>query len=283
MKNTQIIGLIILLCGLSLICIPFASMIMEDFSQINSETAYSNYLQTKNIDSKRIINQLAETTLETSAVQDIFTQDRESAENQESPYETLIDTSTVIGQVVIPKLGQNFDLYLDADYDKLNKGVATLIGSGAPIGITGQRPIIAGHRVSYNNPFFFFLPNLGSGDKIFVTMLDQTLEYEVYSKEIIDEYEIDKLAPIPNQDIITLMTCDNAPEYNKRYLINARRVISNQEVKAPPTSIITLLTLSDANLSLKTFRLLPYFIVIFAMLSIGYFFTILLKIFTKKQ
>ncbi len=270
MKNRQIIGLIILLCGLILICIPFASMIMEDFSQINSETAYSNYLQTKNIDSKRIINQLTETTLETSAVQDIFTQDRESAENQESPYETLIDTSTVIVQVVIPKLGQNFDLYLDADYDKLNKGVATLIGSGAPIGITGQRPIIAGHRVSY-------------GDKIFVTMLDQTLEYEVYSKEIINEYEIDKLAPIPNQDIITLMTCDNAPEYNKRYLINARRVISNQEVKAPPTSIITLLTLSDANLSLKTFRLLPYFIVIFAMLSIGYFFTILLKIFTKKQ
>ena len=78
---------------------------------------------------------------------------------------------------------------------------------------------------------FYFLPSLKKGDKIYFDILGKNLEYEVTDSEIIDEYEGEKLKPIENEDMVTLMTCMNEPRYDKRLLVNAKRVVSDSEKK----------------------------------------------------
>ncbi len=285
MKKKKVLGLCLLLSGILLFSFPFVSMISRDFKQLGAQKSYAEYLTENRENLQETRQKLEEENLSTQPVQDIFTQDKETAINQNSPYLSILDTSQVVGQVSIPALGQNFDLYLDADYNKIAKGVAVMVGTGAPVGIKGQRPIIAGHRITYNDMSFYFLPDLVKGDKIYVTFLDQTLEYQVYQTEIIDEYDNEKLAPIPDKDVITLMTCYNAPEYNQRYLVNAIRVekeTSEEQGTTESSATITrLLTQKDSKTSVKLLRLAPYAVLLIALASFLYFARKLWKLIQK--
>jgi sortase A len=285
MKKKKVLGLCLLLSGILLFSFPFVSMISRDFKQLGAQKSYAEYLTENRETLQETRQKLEEENLSTQPVQDIFTQDKETAINQNSPYLAILDTSQVVGQVSIPALGQNFDLYLDADYNKIAKGVAVMVGTGAPVGIKGQRPIIAGHRITYNDMSFYFLPDLVKGDKIYVTFLDQTLEYQVYQTDIIDEYDNEKLAPIPDKDVITLMTCYNAPEYNQRYLVNAIRVekeTSEEQGATKSSATITrLLTQKDSKTSVKLLRLAPYAVLLIALASFLYFARKLWKLIQK--
>ena len=284
MNKKKIIGLLILLIGLGVLMFPFLSMIQDDLRQIEAGKHYQETIQKnkKQLQEKR--KTLEKTTTETQVVQDIFNQSRQEAEQQKSPYANLLDTDQVNGRISIPALGQNFDLYLDATYEKIEKGVATLIGTGAPLGIPGQRPIIAGHRITYNDMSFYFLPNLKPGDKIYVTFLDQTLEYEVYDSEVIGEYDSDKLKPFPNEDIITLMTCVNPPNYDQRLLVNARRVKHTKPLPPKDATLTQFLQTPSVSARTKVERLLPYLIVTLGSIAILYFLRRLVQeIYPKKK
>ncbi|SUO79939.1 class C sortase [Streptococcus equinus] len=274
MKKKKIFGLSLLLIGLIILSYPFVLMVHYDIAQLETNQAFITYQENSQVNLKRIYSAIKETTISTP-IRDVFT---EKKNGQNSPYSTVIDTNKVWGQIVIPSLGQRFDLYLDADYNKLTKGVATLVGTGAPLGIKGQRPIIAGHRITYNNMSFNFIPELKKGDKIFIIFLNQTLIYSVYSKEIIDEYDSNKLKPVSGQDTITLMTCTNAPQYNQRYLVNAKRVETTYQVPQKTinktinkTSILNVITSKDHSTLFKVKRSSPYLILILSFSLLVYF------------
>ena len=247
-------------------------MIKDDLQQHATEIAYQRYQKTHQQKLQKQRQALEQTTL-SGTIQDIFTQKQAEAAKQ-TPYTSLVDTKKTVGYMSIPALGQHFDLYLDADYDKLAKGVATLVGSSAPLGIRGQRPIIAGHRINYNGMSFYFLSNLKKGDKIYIHFLDKKLEYEVSGSEVIDEYDNDKLSPVAGEDMITLMTCVNAPNYDKRLLVNAKRV--PKESKAPQNLLAYFVADKQIPLTFKLQRLLPYFLVL---IGIGIFLIFLKQFF----
>lgn len=272
-KKKQKFGLVILLVGILLFLFPFVSMIKDDLQQHATEIAYQRYQKTHQQKLQKQRQALEQTTL-SGTIQDIFTQKQAEAAKQ-TPYTSLVDTKKTVGYMSIPALGQHFDLYLDADYDKLAKGVATLVGSSAPLGIRGQRPIIAGHRINYNGMSFYFLSNLKKGDKIYIHFLDKKLEYEVSGSEVIDEYDNnDKLSPVAGEDMITLMTCVNAPNYDKRLLVNAKRV--PKESKAPQNLLAYFVADKQIPLTFKLQRLLPYFLVL---IGIGIFLIFLKQFF----
>ncbi|WP_286782850.1 class C sortase [Streptococcus sp. UBA4344] len=271
MKKKKIFGLSLLLIGLIILSYPFVLMVHYDIAQLETNQAFITYQENSQVNLKRIYSAIKETTISTP-IRDVFTEKKKNGQN--GPYSTVLDTNKVWGQIVIPSLGQRFDLYLDADYNKLTKGVATLVGTGAPLGIKGQRPIIAGHRITYNNMSFNFIPELKKGDKIFIIFLNQTLIYSVYSKEIIDEYDSNKLKPVSGQDTITLMTCTNAPQYNQRYLVNAKRVETTYQVPQKTinkTSILNVITSKDNSTLFKIKRSSPYLILILSFSLLVYF------------
>lgn len=271
MKKKQVIGLLILLTGIIILATPFSFMLKDDWTQYKNGKAYQIYQSRQASQLEKRRQALEDAEVSSNGVQDIFRQDKTEAAKQISPYSSIFDTNKMVGRMSIPVLGQNFDLYLDADYEKLLKGVATLVGTSAPLGIKGQRPIIAGHRINYNGMSFYFLPSLKKGDRIYISILDQNLEYEVTDSQIIGEYETEKLAPISDKDMITLMTCVNAPSYNQRLLVNAKRVTSNSSNHPTTARLGEFIKNKKVPLSFKLQRLLPYLIVLICLLGLLFF------------
>ena len=107
----------------------------------------------------------------------------------------------------------------------LAKGVAHIMGTDMPGLSPGLRPVIAGHRGYYQSTFFIYLDELAEGDSVFVEWKDKALEYKVYDQEIIEPWEVEKLAPIEGRKLLTLLTCNPMrPPRRQRLLVNCELV-----------------------------------------------------------
>lgn len=71
---------------------------------------------------------------------------------------------------------------------------------------------------------FLNIDDLVEGDSIFINVLGEELEYQVYSKEIIHPSEYGKLAVVPGKDTLTLLSCTFELVNPDRILVNAVRV-----------------------------------------------------------
>ena len=67
------------------------------------------------------------------------------------------------------------------------------------------------------------------GDIITLSVLGEVLEYEMYDSEIIKPSEYEKLAVVPGEDTLTLLTCTPFLIGTERLLINAVRINAPEE------------------------------------------------------
>ena len=66
-------------------------------------------------------------------------------------------------------------------------------------------------------------------------MLNKTLEYEVYNIEVVEPNNIENLKIVPDEDLLTLVTCTPYGINTHRLLVHAKRVsdsIQNEEITA---------------------------------------------------
>ncbi|WP_104930194.1 class C sortase, partial [Streptococcus suis] len=137
----------------------------------------------------------------------------------------------VIGYLSIPSIEIRQPIYIGATAQHLNDGVASVIGTDLPVGGIGRRSVIAGHRSWYTDLRFFRLTELKEGDKIFIEIGGTTLTYLVKNTEVIKATDWQKLLPVENQDMVTLLTCDPlVPPFDYRLLVNAYRELDVSEV-----------------------------------------------------
>lgn len=284
LKKLKIIGLFIFLIGICLSTYPFLNMAMDDYMQYSRNAEFDNSIKKDALIEKKI-NKAKENAnrqkKENDVIGDVF-----SDRNVDTVNSSFLDLSKKQGYLSIPKLGQSFDLYLDADYYKIAKGVAVLKGSDPPIGGLGKRCVIAGHSGYYNKVMFLNIHKLENGDKIIVNFLGKILEYKVYNKEKIMPTDVHKLEPIESEDMLTLLTCTQAPRYNMRLLVNARRnkVLddknSNNKETIKNTNIQEYLLNKDISSGIKIRKMFPYvvsFLGIVIIISILRKMTIILK------
>lgn len=284
LKKLKIIGLFIFLIGICLSTYPFLNMAMDDYTQYSRNAEFDNSIKKDALIEKKI-NEAKENAnrqkKENNVIGDVF-----SDRNVDTVNSSFLDLSKKQGYLSIPKFGQSFDLYLDADYYKIAKGVAVLKGSDPPIGGLGKRCVIAGHSGYYNKVMFLNIHKLENGDKIIVNFLGKILEYKVYNKEKIMPTDVHKLEPIESEDMLTLLTCTQAPRYNMRLLVNARRnkvlddKSSNNKETIKNTNIQEYLLNKDISSGIKIRKMFPYvvsFLGIVIIISILRKMTIILK------
>ena len=85
---------------------------------------------------------------------------------------------------------------------------------------------------------FYNVEKLEAGDEILIDGRTGLLKYEVVNKEVIDPSEWQRVLPIENRDMITLLTCHpKRPPRPKRLLINAQRVEEVPEKKVESKKI----------------------------------------------
>lgn len=271
MKTRKIIGLLIFLFGISFVTYPFLSMSIDDFTQyrrnkeFEEEIVKDKYIDDKirKIDNNKKNSKASMSNNFNNNVRDIFT-DYEDTDIEKNDLEKLgIDLNKKVGFVSIPKLGQSFDLYLNANYEKIAKGVAVLSESDLPIGGTGKRTVIAGHSGYYNKVMFLNIHKLEKGDLILVNFMGKKTKYSVYGMEKIYPEEGDKLKPIELEDTLTLLTCTQVPRYDMRLLVNAKRVDEINEKTENiinNDNVIKYISNDNVDFSIKIRKIFPYII-----------------------
>lgn len=88
--------------------------------------------------------------------------------------------------------------------------------------------VIAGHRFLYtatNGGWFYSLPELKNGQKIYIRWQDKTYEYEVYNSKTVLPSEVDIRDNDPNvPKKLTMYTCYPLGSTAKRFVIEAKQL-----------------------------------------------------------
>ncbi|MBR5683468.1 MAG: class C sortase [Ruminococcus sp.] len=178
-------------------------------------------------------------------------------------YEQALDiTGTgIMGYIDIPKINAYLPIYHGTSPEVLNIAVGHIEGTALPIGGKGRHSVISAHRGLPSAKLFTDIDKLTENDTFSITVLDEVLEYEVDEINTVLPHEMDKLAPIPDMDCVTLMTCTPYGINTHRLLVRAHRIESEQ----PHTVKVT----ADA-VPVDEIKVLPFIVIPVIILLILY-------------
>lgn len=226
-KTRVLIGYLFILFGIFMPLMAFSSM---SYREIIADKRYAAFREKDKALTEELKKYNKEVEKGDSNIIDPF-----DNEDYDGYYDIKgIDKNEVFAYLIIPKLDMKKPIYLDATYKHLDLGLAQVEGTSLPLGGKSTRSVIAGHRGWWGDLMFYNVEKLEAGDDIFIDGRSGLLKYKVTRKEIIDPSDWEKVLPIENKDMVTLLTCHpKRPPRPKRLLINAERVVEKKDAPAP--------------------------------------------------
>lgn len=154
---------------------------------------------------------------------------------QKAEYEAQLNLNGdgVMGYIEIPRLDLKLSIGHGTEEDVLQKMVGHLEGTSLPVGGASSHAVLSAHRGLPSAKLFSDLDLMQVGDQFTIHTLNQTLIYEVDQITIILPEEIEALAIVPGEDLVTLMTCTPYAVNTHRLLVRGRRV-TEAEAEATP-------------------------------------------------
>ena len=138
----------------------------------------------------------------------------------------------------IPSIDVRLPIYHGTSEEVLRKGAGHMEQTALPIGTTGGRPVITGHRGLPEAELFTRLDELGEGDLFCIHVLDATLWYEVVGTEVIEPDALESLTAVPSKDLVTLLTCTPYGVNTHRLLVTGERCEAPEEGSGPSASSV---------------------------------------------
>lgn len=135
----------------------------------------------------------------------------------------------MIGYITIEAMNEKLPLYIGANEENMGKGAVVMGQTSMPIGGENTNCVIAAHRGYRWIPMFQYIEVLQPGDKVEITNLWETLEYEVVKSIVIYPDNIDAVKIIPGEDMLTLITCHPYTQNYQRYVVYCRRAGNGDE------------------------------------------------------
>ncbi len=165
-------------------------------------------------------------------------------EDLKADYETQLnaDGTGNMGFITIPKIKVNLPLYHGTTDSVLQTSIGHIAGTSLPAGSThsdeedfltpdfASHCVLSGHRGLPSARLFSDLDAMEIGDIFYLTILDQTLTYEVDKVTVIEPEDMTELEIIPGKDLCTLMTCTPYGINTHRLLVRGSR-IENEKKK----------------------------------------------------
>lgn len=165
-------------------------------------------------------------------------------EDLKADYETQLnaDGTGNMGFITIPKINVNLPLYHGTSDSVLQTSIGHIAGTSLPAGSAhtdeedflvpdfASHCVLSGHRGLPSARLFSDLDAMEVGDVFYLTILDQTLTYEVDKITVILPEEMEELEIIPGKDLCTLMTCTPYGINTHRLLVRGSR-IENEKKK----------------------------------------------------
>jgi sortase A len=240
---------ILLIAGLSIMLYPSVSNYINTRGAVRSVLSYQTAVE--EIDQDKIDAMLNEARTYNEALANdpgrYNPTDEEDAE-----YKSILDItgSGVMGYVSIPKIDVELPIYHGTDDSILTIAAGHLEGSSFPVGGTGTHAVLTGHRGLPRAKLFTDLDQMVEGDTFSITVLNQTLTYQVDQIRIVLPQELYDLEIDPNQDYVTLVTCTPYGINSHRLLVRGHRIATPEDqvhviadaVQIDPMYVIPVLT-----------------------------------------
>ncbi len=226
-KITDIILVIILLVGVGLVLYPTLSEYINSKHQSRAISQYND--ATKNLTNDEYEEKIAEAKDYNVRLKN--TPDSFYKPSLVSGYEEVLDiTGTgIMGYVSIPRIKVELPIYHGVADEVLQFAAGHLEGTSFPVGGEGTHAVLSGHRGLPSARLFTDLDELEVGDTFYISILNQTLTYQVDQIRIVLPYEVEYLQPVPGNDYVTLMTCTPYGVNTHRLLVRGVRIENEKE------------------------------------------------------
>ena len=222
-NRSNIILVLLLLIGLSLILYPSVSDYWNSFHQTRAIARYAEMVAD-------IDNEIYDAVWQSAAaynerLAEIGVQWELTEEQREAYIRELDVTGTgIMGYIEIQKINCFLPIYHSTEDAVLQIAIGHLEGSSLPVGGESSHCILSGHRGLPSARLFTDIDQLAEGDTFVLRTLDEMLTYQVDQIRIVLPYELDDLKIEPGRDYCTLVTCTPYGVNSHRLLVRGHRV-----------------------------------------------------------
>ena len=152
-----------------------------------------------------------------------------------------VDGTGNMGFISIPKINVDLPIYHGTSDAVLQTSIGHIDGTSLPSGSVHSNPddysevefashsVLSGHRGLPSAKLFSDLDAMEIGDVFYLTILDQTLTYEVDKITVIEPQEMEELEIFPGKDLCTLMTCTPYGINTHRLLVRGSRIENEKQ------------------------------------------------------
>jgi sortase A len=218
-----IVLVLALIVGLGLLIYPSFADYWNSFHQSRAVMSYAESVANMNdeeyariLDEARIYNQeLAEKGISWTPT-----------EEQKAAYreELNIDSSGIMGYIKIQKINVMLPIYHGTEESILQTSIGHLEESSLPVGGESSHCMLSGHRGLPSARLFTDLDKLVEGDTFTLTVLNETLTYEVDHIWIVEPSDLSHLTIEDGKDYCTLITCTPYGINTHRLLVRGHRI-----------------------------------------------------------
>ena len=209
--------------GICLLLYPTVSDYWNSFHQSRAVMSYAEHVSDMNAEEyDRLLS-------EAQAYNERFVENGLNwhlTEEEKAEYESVlnIDGSGVIGYIRIPKIDVMLPVYHGTEENVLQTSIGHLEGSSLPVGGEGTHCLLSGHRGLPSARLFTDLDQLREGDTFTITVLNDTLTYEVDHIWIVEPEDLSHLTIEAGNDLCTLITCTPYGINTHRLLVRGHRI-----------------------------------------------------------
>ncbi len=232
-KSNTIINILlvlILLAGLSLLLYPSVSDYWNSFHQSRAIVQYAEQVS--------LLDEDQYEELWTSATDyNASLLERANSyilsDTQKEQYEELLNVSGigVMGYIEIPSIDCSLPIYHGTEESVLQTAIGHLEWTSLPVGGESTHCVLSGHRGLPSAKLFTNLDKLVEGDVFMLRILDEVLTYEVDQILIVEPQETAELQIVEGQDYCTLVTCTPYGINTHRLLVRGHRIDNMEEAK----------------------------------------------------
>lgn len=220
---SNIILIVILLAGLSLLLYPTVSDYWNKFHQSQAIASYAEAVA--DLDDETY-EQLWGEAVEYNQSLRSRANRYHPTEEEHAAYEALLNVSGdgIMGYIEIESINCYLPIYHGVEESVLQIAVGHIEGTSLPVGGSGSHCVLSGHRGLPSAKLFTDLDQMREGDVFVLRVLDETLTYEVDQIRIVLPEEVNDLELVDGMDYCTLVTCTPYGINSHRMLVRGHRI-----------------------------------------------------------
>ena len=152
-----------------------------------------------------------------------------------------VDGNGMMGYISIPRINVTIPVYHGTSEEVLQVAIGHLQNTSLPVGGESTHAVLSGHRGLPSKALFTDLDQVQIGDVFYLTVLNETLYYQVDQILTVLPNETDALAITKGEDHVTLVTCTPYGVNSHRLLVRGTRMDYTPETgEAAPVGEVEL-------------------------------------------